>query len=70
MLIDFHTHAFADNLAAKAIPLLAQEGNTHPHTDGRVTGLLASMDRAGITRSVVCPIATKPSHYALSLIHI
>ena len=64
MLIDFHTHAFADNLAAKAIPLLAQEGNTHPHTDGRVTGLLASMDRAGITRSVVCPIATKPSHYA------
>ena len=64
MIIDFHTHAFEDALAAKAIPFLEQEGNIRACTDGRAAGLLASMDRAGIARSVVCPIATKPSHFA------
>ena len=63
MIIDFHTHAFEDALAAKAIPFLEQEGNVKAFTDGRAAGLLASMDRAGIARSVVCPIATKPSHF-------
>jgi hypothetical protein len=63
MIIDFHTHAFEDNLAAKAIPFLENEGNIKAFTDGRASGLLASMDRAGVERSVVCPIATKPSHF-------
>ena len=63
MILDFHTHAFEDSLAAKAIPFLEQEGNIRAFTDGRVAGLLASMDRAGIDRAVVCPIATKPSHF-------
>lgn len=63
MLIDFHTHAFEDALAAKAIPFLEEEGNIKAFTDGRVSSLLASMDRAGIERSVVCPIATKPTHF-------
>jgi predicted TIM-barrel fold metal-dependent hydrolase len=31
-----------------------------PLTDGTVEGLIASMDRAGIDRSVVCNIATNP----------
>ena len=63
MIIDFHTHAFEDALAAKAIPFLEQEGNIKAFTDGRAASLVASMDRAGIDRSVVCPIATKPSHF-------
>ena len=63
MIIDFHAHAFEDSLAAKAIPFLEQEGNITAATDGRIAGLLASMDRAGIDRAVVCPIATKPSHF-------
>lgn len=63
MLIDFHTHAFEDSLAAKAIPFLEAEGDCKAHTDGRASSLIASMDRAGIARSVVCPIATKPSHF-------
>lgn len=64
MLIDFHTHAFEDALAAKAIPFLEEEGNCKAATDGRAASLIASMDRAGIDRAVVCPIATKPSHFA------
>ncbi|NCA81740.1 MAG: amidohydrolase [Opitutae bacterium] len=63
MLIDFHAHIFEDALAAKAIPFLEQEGNIKAATDGRAAGLLASMDRAGISRAVICPIATKPSHF-------
>ena len=63
MIIDFHTHAFEDTLAAKAIPFLENEGNIKAFTDGRAASLVASMDRAGIARSVVCPIATKPSHF-------
>ena len=63
MIIDFHTHAFEDALVGKAIPFLEKEGNVKAATDGRTSGLLASMDRAGIDRSVVCPIATKPSHF-------
>ena len=63
VIIDFHTHAFEDSLAAKAIPFLENEGNIKAFTNGRASGLLASMDRAGIDRAVVCPIATKPSHF-------
>ena len=63
MIIDFHTHAFEDELATTAIPFLEQQGHVTAATDGRTAGLLASMNRAGIDRSVVCPIATKPSHY-------
>ncbi len=63
MIVDFHTHAFEDALAAKAIPFLEKEGNIQAFTDGRTASLVASMDRAGIDRSVVCPIATKPSHF-------
>ena len=60
-IIDFHTHAFPDALAPRAIAQLtinaAASGYT-PLTDGTVNGLIASMDTAGITRSVVCNIAT------------
>ncbi|MBU0663515.1 MAG: amidohydrolase family protein [Proteobacteria bacterium] len=63
MIIDFHTHAFPDNVAARAIPALAKEGKVTAHTQGTVDSLLASMDRAGITSSVVCSIATRPSQF-------
>lgn len=62
-MIDFHTHAFPDDLARRAVPALAKIGNVSPHTDGTINGLLASMDRAGIERSVVCSIATKPGQW-------
>ena len=63
MIIDFHAHAFEDSLAAKAIPFLEEEGHVKAFTDGRVASLLASMDRAGIARAVICSIATKPSQF-------
>ena len=63
MIIDFHAHAFEDALAAKAIPFLEEEGHVKAATDGRAASLIASMDRAGIARAVVCPIATKPAQF-------
>lgn len=63
MIIDFHTHAFPDTIAAKAIPSLEKAGNITAHTMGTVSSLLASMDLAGIDRSIICSIATKPEQF-------
>ena len=64
-IIDFHTHAFPDSLAERAITSLAAQGdhNWRARLDGRVSSLLASMDAAGVARSIVCPIATKPRQF-------
>ncbi|MDO8733799.1 MAG: amidohydrolase family protein [Elusimicrobiota bacterium] len=61
MIIDFHTHAFPDKLADSAIAKLTYPSKIKPFFDGTVSGLLKSMDEAGIEKSVVLNIATKPS---------
>jgi predicted TIM-barrel fold metal-dependent hydrolase len=62
-VIDFHTHAFPDDLAARAIAHLEKEGNVKACLNGTVTDLLRSMDRAGIEKSVICSIATRPQQF-------
>ena len=62
-VIDFHTHAFPDHIAERAVPALAKEGNVTAHLNGTTSDLIASMDRAGIDISVVCSIATRPSQF-------
>jgi len=62
-IIDFHTHAFPDKVAAKAIPELERRGGVKAYHQGTVDALLGSMDRAGIAASVVCSIATRPEQY-------
>ena len=62
-IIDFHTHAFPDPVAAKAVPSLEKAGKVKAHTDGTCSGLLASMDRAGIDASVICSIATRVEQF-------
>lgn len=60
--IDFHAHIFPDKIARQAMDSLAAEsGEYRPCADGTLQGLLASMDRAGISASVVANIATKPA---------
>jgi hypothetical protein len=63
MIIDFHTHAFADALAGRALAKLAGNSGLQPALDGTVGSLRASMRRAGIARAVLCPIATRPHHF-------
>ena len=58
LVIDFHTHAFPDALAEKAIPKLAACGNIKNVGNGKVSDLISHMDEYSIDYSVVLNIAT------------
>ena len=62
-IIDFHTHAFPDQVAERAIPALEQAGQVTAQLDGRISSLLASMDEVGIEKSIICSIATNPKQF-------
>lgn len=61
MIIDFHTHIFADALAPKALTSLKEssKGLYEPVHDMTYNGLIKSMDACGVDKSVVLPILTK-----------
>ena len=62
-ILDGHSHAFPDAIAAQAIGALTEEAKWQPVRawhDGTVKGLLDSMDRAGVRRTLLCSIATRP----------
>ena len=62
MLIDFHTHAFPERIAAKAVAKLAhQAGGLFPQTDGTLASLKEEMGRDGVDISVVHSIASSPN---------
>ncbi|HOK40838.1 MAG TPA: amidohydrolase family protein [bacterium] len=62
MVIDFHTHIFPDKIAEEAIKKLEENTNNQYKAfyNGSLSGLLKSMDYAGIDCAVICSIATKP----------
>ena len=62
-VIDIHTHAFPEALAAKAMAALEAGAGISACGDGTIAGLTASMDTAGIDRSVICSIATRPGQF-------
>jgi len=62
-IIDFHTHAFPDDISERVITMLEDEGGVKAHLDGKISSLLFSMDACGIEKSVICNIATKPSQF-------
>jgi predicted TIM-barrel fold metal-dependent hydrolase len=61
MIIDFHTHCFPDNIASGAVASLAAKAGIPAMSDGTVEGIRSSMKAAGIDKSVVLSIATKPN---------
>ncbi|MHB1135267.1 MAG: amidohydrolase family protein [Coriobacteriia bacterium] len=60
-IIDAHTHAFPDPLAPIAVGRLVGREGVRSYYDGTVRGLLATMEAHGVERSVLAPVATKPS---------
>lgn len=64
MIIDFHTHAFPDTLAPRAIESLCKNSGYmfEPCHDGTLGGLKSNMEKFGVNMSVVQPVITKPSH--------
>ena len=59
-VIDIHTHAFPDEIAALAIRKLQDKAHIHPFTNGTRQNLASSMRAAGIGLSVLQPVATSP----------
>ncbi len=60
-IVDIHIHIFPDELAKKAVPLLASDAGIEPQLDGTIQAIKGSMKESGIDISVNQPIATKPS---------
>lgn len=60
MIIDFHTHSFPDPIADAAIDRLSRQANITAYTCGTAAGLLLAERAAGVDRSIVLPVATKP----------
>ncbi len=65
MVIDFHTHCFADAIAPAAVATLEKNAKITALHDGTLSGLTAYMTECGVDRFVVQPIATKPSQVAV-----
>ncbi|HBG25485.1 MAG: amidohydrolase [Planctomycetes bacterium GWF2_41_51] len=63
-IIDFHTHAFSDELAPKAMKTLTEHHPEIPYyLDSTISSLLKSMDSLNIEKSVICSITTKPKQF-------
>jgi predicted TIM-barrel fold metal-dependent hydrolase len=63
-VIDFHTHAFSDDLAPRAMKTLTKEApDVKAYLNGTVSALLGSMNSCGIEKSVICCIATRPAQF-------
>lgn len=68
MLIDFHTHAFPDAIAPRALGLLIERMEKRqgesilPFADGTAAGLRRLMDEENVDVSVLLPIATRPGN--------
>ena len=60
IITDFHTHTFPDAIAQRAIAGMQCNSHAAAFSSGTQDGLLASMDGAGVHRSVVLPVATNP----------
>lgn len=63
MVIDFHTHVFPDKIADSTVALLEERAQIKAASDGTLTGLLASMQESGVTKSVVLPVVTSARQY-------
>jgi predicted TIM-barrel fold metal-dependent hydrolase len=60
MIIDAHTHAFPDKVAQAAVDALAEAYGAVPVMLPTIDNLLRHMDEAGVDKSIVCPVATRP----------
>ncbi len=64
--IDFHTHAFADKIAERAMSVLVAKMPEKYRTgfDGRLSTLVSELKKHGFSHAVMCQIATKPEQFA------
>lgn len=63
MIIDFHTHVFPDQIAQKTLTALGRFVADEPYTDGTLSGLVDSMQKAGVDKSVILPVNTRAGQF-------
>lgn len=64
MVIDFHTHIYPEKIAARTIEaLLSSADGVKAFTNGTIGGLLESMKKAGVDKSVILPVATRKGQF-------
>lgn len=61
MLIDFHVHAFADQIAERAVTKLMGVAKIDAETNGTIAATRETLHSWGVDRAVLLPVATKPS---------
>ncbi len=59
MVVDFHTHIFPGQIAARTVSRLAESSGITPHSTGDEAGLLLKMKEAGVDISVNLPVLTR-----------
>jgi predicted TIM-barrel fold metal-dependent hydrolase len=59
-VIDFHTHAFPEKVAGRAVKALTETYQVSPVAEATVNSLVRVMDEAGVGLAVVVPVATRP----------
>ena len=64
MVIDFHTHSFADHIADNAVETLEKQADIKAVDSGTPDALRNHMRQYSVDISVVLPVATKPSQVA------
>jgi uncharacterized protein len=62
MIIDAHAHVWPDSIAPRI--LATRPSGLDPRHDGTISGLLRTMDEAGIDRALTLGIAAVPQHVA------
>lgn len=61
MYIDFHIHAYADEIADRAVQKLKDTANCNVYTNGRIDDTRQKLKAWGIDYGVLLPVATKPT---------
>lgn len=63
MIIDFHTHVFPDKIAERSLKAIQILPDIVPRISGTIDGILDSMQRAGIDKSVILPVNTRAGQF-------
>ena len=61
MYIDFHIHAYADEIADRAVQKLKDTANCNVYTNGRIDDTRQKLKEWGVDYGVLLPVATKPT---------
>jgi predicted TIM-barrel fold metal-dependent hydrolase len=62
VVIDFHAHIYTDEMAPKAIASVKRRMGVRVPGLGTVSDLRDSMERAGVEKSIILPLAPLPKH--------